>query len=322
MEKERLKSSQSVPKGRQMEVKREEGLKRAIGEDNIGYKMLIKMGFKGDGGLGKKGMFIFRVFQPVYFNFLAEGRSEPIPLEVIEGRKGLGLHNIDKRRAEAVASIRRQREQCMSSFQSEFRISMATRFRLERAQRQLAAARYICKRLDTSKSLEQPVDEAFWPPDEIKAKLLARSELIRREICRSDSRRVFCSKRRKRNIDSVDDRFRRRDDSDVDDFDVHRGEYDTVIGVEPDEDEYCDIDAAQHGPIESQVRYPFFTSRLHLLVETSSYDCFLFQPDVILSRLTVYLRDKHFYCFWCGAGFSDSSDLQMNCPGPAEDDHE
>lgn len=38
---------------------REEGLKKPIGEDNIGFKMLMKMGFKGDGGLGKKGMFYF-----------------------------------------------------------------------------------------------------------------------------------------------------------------------------------------------------------------------------------------------------------------------
>ena len=37
-----------------MDVKREEGLKRRIGEDNIGYKLMIKMGFKGDGGIGKK----------------------------------------------------------------------------------------------------------------------------------------------------------------------------------------------------------------------------------------------------------------------------
>ncbi|KAM7536120.1 hypothetical protein Aperf_G00000096573 [Anoplocephala perfoliata] len=281
MEKECAKASHTIPKGKQMEVKREEGLKRAIGEDNIGYKMLIKMGFKGDGGLGRK----------------AEGRAEPIPLEVIDGRKGLGLHNIKKKRAEAIASARQQREQRMSSFQSDFRASMATRFRLERAQRQLAAARHICKRLDMSKSIERPTDETFWPPEETKAKLLAHSELIRREICRSDSRRGFCGKRRRHNHDSVDDYLRRRDDSDFDEFDSHRGEYDTVIGIESDEDEYCDIDAAQHGPIESQ-------------------------PDVILSRLTVYLRDKHFYCFWCGAKFSDSSDLQINCPGPTEDDHE
>ena len=37
-----------------MDVKREEGLNRPIGEDNIGYKLMMKMGFKGGGGIGKK----------------------------------------------------------------------------------------------------------------------------------------------------------------------------------------------------------------------------------------------------------------------------
>lgn len=44
-----------------MDVRREEGLKRRIGEDNIGYKLMLKMGFKGDGGIGKKGeLFCYR----------------------------------------------------------------------------------------------------------------------------------------------------------------------------------------------------------------------------------------------------------------------
>ncbi|VDO00051.1 unnamed protein product [Rodentolepis nana] len=273
----RTKVSKTAPRGKQMVANREEGLKKPIGEDNIGFKMLMKMGFKGGGGLGKK----------------AEGRSEPVPIEVIEGRRGLGLHNIEKK----VEQLRQQREQCLSSYQSDFRATMASRFRLERAQRQLLAARHICKRLDVSKSLEEPVDSAFWPPDEIRAKLLSQSELIRREICRSERPRRFRNKRPKHNVDNSLERDRSRDGSDFEELgDEHRGEYDKVLGIESDEEEYCDIDAAQHGPVESQ-------------------------PDVILYRLTNYLREKHFYCFWCGAEFSDETDLLTNCPGPTEDDH-
>lgn len=134
---------------------------------------------------------------------------------------------------------------------------MASRFRLERAQRQLGAARNICKRLDTAKSIEEPIDEAFWPPDETKAKLLSQSELIRREICRSDRPRGFRNKRRRHDRDNSRrlERDRSRDGSDMDEFEEeYRGEYDTVLGIESDEEEYCDIDAAQHGPVESQVR--------------------------------------------------------------------
>nr|CDS32872.1 D111 G patch [Hymenolepis microstoma] len=277
VEEGRTKVSKTAPRGKQMVANREEGLKKPIGEDNIGFKMLMKMGFKGDGGLGKK----------------AEGRSEPVPIEVIEGRRGLGLHNVEKK----FEQLRQQREQCLSSHQSDFRATMASRFRLERAQRQLLAARHICKRLDISNSLEEPVDSAFWPPDEIRAKLLAQSRLIRREICRSERPRGFWNKRPKYDADNSRERDRSREGSDLEEFgDEYRGEYDKVLGVESDEEEYCDIDAAQHGPVESQ-------------------------PDVILSRLTNYLREKHFYCFWCGAQFYDEADLLTNCPGPTEDDH-
>ncbi|VDL16827.1 unnamed protein product [Hymenolepis diminuta] len=271
MKGEQIKGSQTALSGKQMVVKREEGLKKPIGEDNIGFKMLMKMGFKG-----------------------AEGRSEPVPIEVIEGRRGLGLHNIEKKRKQFL----QQREQRFISYQSDFRAEMASRFRLERAQRLLVSARRICKRLDLGKSLEEPIDEAFWPPDETKAKLLAQSELIRREICRSERPRGFRNKRRRCDVSNSPERDEGRDGNFMTEFgDEHRGEYDKVLGIESDEEEYCDIDAAQYGPVEVQ-------------------------PDVILSRLTLYLREKHFYCFWCGAEFSDIADLQTNCPGPTEDDHE
>ncbi|KAL5960440.1 G patch domain-containing protein 11 [Taenia solium] len=227
------------------------------------------MGFKGDGGIGKK----------------AEGRSEPIPIEIIDGRKGLGLHNIEKKRGEAIAAARKRRDMELSTFQSDFRASMASRFRMERAQRQLMAARSICQRLDMAQSLDHPVDKNFWPPDGNRAKLLAHSELIRREICRSDPR-VIQKKRRRRQNDADNKK----------DFEEHRDEYDTVLGVESDEEEYYDIDAAQHGPIESQ-------------------------PDLLLARLCTYLRESHFYCFWCGEQYSSSSNLEANCPGPTEEDH-
>ncbi len=148
----------------------------------------------------------------------------------------------------------------MSAHQSDFRNSMAARFRMERAQRQLTAARSICKRLDLAKSLEKPVDEAFWPPDELTAKLLAQSEVIRREVCRSDDRRYRGGKRAKGHENHDFGPNAKSDDSDLDEFEEPRGEYDTVLGRESDEEEYCDIDAAQHGTVEARVSLRFVLS--------------------------------------------------------------
>lgn len=35
-----------------------------------------------------------------------------------------------------------------------------------------------------------------------------------------------------------------------------------------------------------------------------------------------YLRDKHTYCFWCGVKYESEEEMQSQCPGPAEDDHD
>ncbi|XP_043285815.1 G patch domain-containing protein 11 [Venturia canescens] len=40
-----------------------------------------------------------------------------------------------------------------------------------------------------------------------------------------------------------------------------------------------------------------------------------------LEILTKYLRDKYFYCTWCGATFEDEDDLRDSCPGSTRNDH-
>ncbi|KAG8705925.1 hypothetical protein FRC08_001361 [Ceratobasidium sp. 394] len=40
-----------------------------------------------------------------------------------------------------------------------------------------------------------------------------------------------------------------------------------------------------------------------------------------LAGLLEYLRSKYFYCFWCGASYDSQEDLEQNCPGLDEDDH-
>lgn len=40
-----------------------------------------------------------------------------------------------------------------------------------------------------------------------------------------------------------------------------------------------------------------------------------------LEILTKYLREKYFYCIWCGVAFLDEKDLVDNCPGNERNDH-
>ncbi|XP_044597821.1 G patch domain-containing protein 11 isoform X1 [Cotesia glomerata] len=40
-----------------------------------------------------------------------------------------------------------------------------------------------------------------------------------------------------------------------------------------------------------------------------------------LQIINKYLRDKYFYCIWCGTDFNDGDDLADNCPGDTRSDH-
>ncbi|CAL7944663.1 unnamed protein product [Xylocopa violacea] len=43
--------------------------------------------------------------------------------------------------------------------------------------------------------------------------------------------------------------------------------------------------------------------------------------DEKLEILTKYLREKHFYCIWCGVAFQNEDDVRDNCPGSTRNDH-
>lgn len=43
--------------------------------------------------------------------------------------------------------------------------------------------------------------------------------------------------------------------------------------------------------------------------------------DEKLEILTKYLREKYFYCIWCGVAYQDEDDLRDNCPGCTRNDH-
>jgi Domain of unknown function (DUF4187) len=47
----------------------------------------------------------------------------------------------------------------------------------------------------------------------------------------------------------------------------------------------------------------------------------LAQYEHILEERLAYLADKYFYCIHCGCAYESVEDLQLNCPGPSEEDH-
>jgi len=45
------------------------------------------------------------------------------------------------------------------------------------------------------------------------------------------------------------------------------------------------------------------------------------EPREKLDALLIHLREKYFYCIWCGTAYDSAEDFKTNCPGPTRDDH-
>lgn len=89
----------------------------------------------------------------------AEGRADPVPIQVPTDRSGLGL---SAARRERRAVMERLSANCNNHFRSR----MADKFHHSRVRRQLEAARRICVKLDTDASIDRPASPSFWPPIE------------------------------------------------------------------------------------------------------------------------------------------------------------
>ncbi|CAM9915679.1 unnamed protein product [Ectocarpus sp. 12 AP-2014] len=135
---------------KKMEDRREEGLQQKIGEENAGFKLLMKLGYKG-GGLGKDG----------------EGTTKPLMPELKQGRAGLGKESESKRRKEehkerAKRKASRDAQQEVQR-REHFRMSMAAQFVDRRLQQDLSRARRLVESLDETSERTRSI---MWPDEE------------------------------------------------------------------------------------------------------------------------------------------------------------
>lgn len=94
---------------------REDGLKKGISEDNIGHRLLKRMGYKKGDGLGKK----------------KSGRTKPIEINIKTGRSGIGREKRRKRKSKEkyyrnIERYKNNEQECMRDFRrhSKSRVSL------------------------------------------------------------------------------------------------------------------------------------------------------------------------------------------------------
>ncbi|XP_066281478.1 G patch domain-containing protein 11-like isoform X1 [Branchiostoma lanceolatum] len=143
--------SRMKPLKQQQAEKRDEALSQPISSDNIGFKMLQKMGFKQGQGLGRLG----------------KGRAEPVPLQMKSDRTGMGLANEQKRKADEMNKMRQEmqikRKRMEELERGDFALRMKSRFAEREVQRDLYKSQMVCEQLDSAKSITEPVAPWYWP---------------------------------------------------------------------------------------------------------------------------------------------------------------
>lgn len=74
-------------------------------------------------------------------------------------------------------------------------------------------------------------------------------------------------------------------------------------------------------PVEAWFWLPRDTEEDNSDTEDDDEEDESFSTDERLEIITKYLREKHFYCIWCGVAFHSEDDLRDDCPGWTRNDH-
>uniref|UniRef100_A0A8C6V4A2 G patch domain-containing protein 11 n=1 Tax=Naja naja TaxID=35670 RepID=A0A8C6V4A2_NAJNA len=150
------KVKEANQKSRQKSIKEQEKEQRemvlnvALGNENKGFAMLQKMGYKSGQPLGKSG----------------KGIVEPIPLNITTGRSGLGHEELQKRKAEEKLENYRKKMHVKKQVEKQttdlFKMRLKTKQEQLQVKRDLEKSQKACQQLDTQKGLEVPKEVWYW----------------------------------------------------------------------------------------------------------------------------------------------------------------
>ncbi|KAK5908248.1 hypothetical protein CgunFtcFv8_016322 [Champsocephalus gunnari] len=145
-----IKNRQKTYKEQEKES-REAALQNSICNENKGFAILQKMGYKAGQGLGKAGA----------------GRVDPIPLNIKTDRSGIGMEEVKKRKAEEELQHYRQKTRAKQHNETKSLEDFRSRVRTEREERKiegdLRKSQRACEQLDSQKGITVAREDWYWP---------------------------------------------------------------------------------------------------------------------------------------------------------------
>ncbi|KAK9478145.1 hypothetical protein V1514DRAFT_331738 [Lipomyces japonicus] len=214
-----------------------------------------------------------------------QGLQEPLRPKILKDRGGVGMESaLRKKLQEDYDQIQAQSEADKSDFISRKRQEVEEKKILK----QLNDAQKVCRELDT---LEDPrLDESMYTHSSSKDVPTVKSiNFLWRELILERENEHYERMLKKSILD------RTVDNSNMDSSNLFKQD------TEPESN------------IEQLTPQDFMDAELEAFLKMNVKEKF----SVVLE----YLRQKYLYCLWCGCRYEDQSDLDQNCPGYTEEDH-
>lgn len=223
-----------------------------------------------------------------------EGIREPIaaPEEPV-ARSGLGLDSQRKREIQEKAELA---EQQIEQEQTNYRDTVRTEAEQKLMENRIYSAQKICETLNMQtleavaieRGDKAPIPDTF--QDTKQVNVLWRSRAVYRK--QQERERAL----RSQMLDSATSFSTRRFNDDSPKLSMSEAaiQLRKTVYEEDGEDDESDEELKEFDELDSQER---------------------------LDRIISYLRDKYYYCFWCGCKYRDVEDLK-ECPGLTEEAHE
>ncbi|CRG92189.1 hypothetical protein PISL3812_09245 [Talaromyces islandicus] len=293
------------------EARREHALASSVLDPaNKGYKMMLKLGFSPGDSLGKKQADPTKPeshegrVTPTTTTATTtttdggegssasdwvQSRAEPLRLVVKEDRGGIGLDSEKKRKFRAdVAGVSKKSK----AEEGEYR----ERMRLEREERriegQVHAAQKVAEKLDADLLSSTQSEKTSTARTNVLYRGLVREReererdrLVRQALETSLPSSFFPKPRLPGSSKEEDENDEDHPDDEKDDSRQHSFFEQDQDTEDPELDEFNALAAGER-----------------------------------LQKLVLYLREKHWYCFWCKSRYEDST--LEGCPGITEEDHD
>ncbi|CAG7849375.1 SubName: Full=Uncharacterized protein {ECO:0000313/EMBL:CCA78091.1} [Serendipita indica DSM 11827] len=297
------------------------------GSESKAMRMMSKMGFKPGQALGRQEVAVSpsELVEGSTSKTTSNKKAVPISINLWEGRKGLGA----MKRPLSPDSVAHELERAAKAAktrealsQDEFRSRNRAEFEEKRDEGRLLSAQKTCAVLDEKAG----VTFNYLVVNPRRAKLIPPNLLdalgIDPEVDIDDTYQSGSHRMRKDNMERLEDDETRLDSGLARRLreDMKR---DALVSRhnpgEIDEDETLSMGAVtRRSKSEPEPNELQITSEL---VEQTQE--FLQQPaKVRLERVLGYMREKYFFCFWCGTEYKSQEDMNTSCPGETEEMHD